>query len=74
MVADGPVIRAVQLRDGDMFETLLTGAAGTYRPRTHGEGGGVPVELWYPDGREVVKMLAPQIRVRLLGRGEAQAA
>lgn len=67
------MIRAIQLREGDMFETLLTGAAGTCRSRTHGEGGGVPVELWYP-GREVVKMLAPQVRVRLLGRGKEQAA
>lgn len=73
MASPGTVIRAAQLRAGDMFETLLTGAAGTCKERPHGVGYGVPVELWYPDGREVDRTLAPQVRVIYLGSAKAAA-
>lgn len=65
----GSVIRAAQLRPGDQFETLITGAAGVRKHnRANGASIGVPVELWYTDGRESSTSLHPSIRVRLLGR------
>lgn len=67
-VTVGTVIRAVQLRPGDLFETLITGAAG-YRKenRANVASVGVPVELWYADGREASTSLHPSIRVRFMG-------
>lgn len=67
------MIRAVQLRVGDMFETLLSKAAGIRRSEKSGENGGVPVELWYEDGKDAMKMLAPGVKVRLLERAQGVA-
>jgi hypothetical protein len=65
----GSVIRAAQLRPGDLFETLLTGAAGIRKPnRANGASIGIPVELWYTDGRESHARLHPLIWVRFMGQ------
>lgn len=68
-VSLAPIIRAAQLRPGDFFETLITGAAGIRKQnRANGSSIGVPVELWYTDGRDVSTSLHPGVRVRLVER------
>lgn len=63
------IIRVAQLRPGDLFETLITGAAGVRKgERFNAASYGIPVELWYPDGRETHVSLHPQVKVRLMER------
>ena len=63
------IIRAAQLRPGDLFETLLTKAAGVRKKnRLNASNYGIPVELWYLDGRDVDTSLHPGVRVRLMER------
>ena len=63
------IIRAAQLRPGDMFETILTKAAGVRKKnRLNAANIGIPVDLWYPDGRDVSASLHPGVKVRLMER------
>jgi len=62
------VCRARDLRAGDLFETLLTGAAGVRKVRKNAASPGIPADLWYPDGREASVSLHPNIKVRLMER------
>lgn len=63
------IIRAAQLRPGDLFETILTGAAGVRRKnRANAANIGIPVDLWYPDGRDVAASIHPGVKVRLMER------
>lgn len=66
------IIRAAELRPGDLFETLLTGAAGVRKKNRLNAGNyGIPVDLWYPDGREVSESLHPGVKVRLMERARS---
>jgi hypothetical protein len=63
------IIRASDLKPGDMFETLHTKAAGTRKEnRKNASSYGIPCELWYPDGKEADVSLHPRVQVKLLGR------
>lgn len=63
------IIRAGQLRPGDLFETLITKAAGVRKKnRMNAANVGIPVDLWYPDGRDVAASLHPSVKVRLMER------
>jgi hypothetical protein len=63
------IIRAAQLRPGDLFETLITRAAGVRKKnRLNAANYGIPCELWYPDGRDRDVSLHPGVRVRLMER------
>lgn len=66
----GTIIRAKDLRPGDDFETLHTGAAGIARKRLGADGLGVSVELWYPNRTERFVSLHPHVKVRLLARAQ----
>lgn len=62
------IIRAAQLRPGDLFETLHTNGAGERKEnRRNAASYGVPVSISYP-GREETVSLHPNVKVRLMER------